>query len=1077
MVMPEGLPVDDLGLPATNSLVWRAATLAERLESVRVARGLPGALAHGAQGGLEPWARAFAAGDLAALERRLAWDGVDATVAVRALSDEPSPLRDSSWTRWLTRFLESARDCAGDLGTRAWDIEVASATPAPEPPFIEAWIPILRAARRELAGRAVGGVRWLSPEAARGLETHLVRQVSAIGELALFDAFEERRGRTGDRAGSRYAGFIGELMSGGWAGVFSRFPVLARHLSRLAQEWVDCVAELVAHLEADRDAIGAAFGRPADRVVQIAAGLSDRHSRGRAVSKLVFASGLSLAYKPRDVALEAAFSSLLTWLDRSGLDSAPPSPRILSREGHGWVEWIERGDFHSDDAVRIYYRRAGSLACLVYVLGGVDLHGENIVASAGGPVVVDAEMLLQPVPGTSAPPGDRAGEAGHEPVATSCLLPGLVSLVHVDAAGLASDIGGLQPAGPRASAIGRRRWHDLRSDGLHFTLERVVTPALANDVVLGGVPQRPAAHAAAILAGFTDTYRFLIRHRAALLADNGPFAGFAACGTRVLFRPSDQYGALQYILASPKYQRRGVDRSLAIETLARVFCREEARPRLWPLLRDEQRSLEALEIPRQVVAADATTIVAANGEPVDGFIACSGHETARRRLRGMGDDDLDAQIDELRAALSDDSAVAVRQDPAVTRETGADDDSTAAGGHLVQAAEAIAAALMARSRPDDGGRPEWPACGGRLDLYSGSSGILVFLAALASVAPSARWREAARRAGGAVCRAALVEDAGPLGIGACSGRPSVVYAATLAGRWLDDPALSGAALTLARRIPHAAIDDDLLLDVEGGCAGALLALLAVVESGDADDLLGLCRRCAHRLIGHQLRVGAERGAWPAGVDGRPRPGFAHGAAGIAYALARWHVHEPDPRVIEAVRSAWAYERRVFSTSGGTWPTTRSDGSRLVMAAWCHGAPGIGLARACAPAEVADVEVAAEIAAALSQTRLAPASRLDHLCCGNLGRADVMLTVGIRTGNRAWVDSGRELAGAVAERVRSQGRHGMRGAGFNRGASVPGFFQGLAGIGYQLLRASSPSTLPSVLAFDSPPAHHRRHISR
>jgi lantibiotic modifying enzyme len=289
--------------------------------------------------------------------------------------------------------------------------------------------------------------------------------------------------------------------------------------------------------------------------------------------------------------------------------------------------------------------------------------------------------------------------------------------------------------------------------------------------------------------------------------------------------------------------------------------------------------------------------------------------------------------------------------------------------------------------------------------------------------------------------------------------------------------LSRWAATLARGIPGTAIDEDRLLDVADGCAGALLTLLAAAESGGEPSLLGLCRRCVDRLLGCQLRDGADRGAWPAGGDGRPRPGFAHGAAGIACALARWLAHEPDPRVIEAVRSAWAYERRVFSSSGGTWPTTRSDGSRLLMAAWCNGAPGIGLARACAPAEVVDADVAAEIAAASSQTRLAPASQLDHLCCGNLGRADVMLTVGLRTGNRAWVDSGRELAGAIADRVLSQGRHGMRGAGFTRGASVSGFFQGLAGIGYQLLRASSPSTLPSVLAFDSPPAHHRRHISR
>ena len=74
--------------------------------------------------------------------------------------------------------------------------------------------------------------------------------------------------------------------------------------------------------------------------------------------------------------------------------------------------------------------------------------------------------------------------------------------------------------------------------------------------------------------------------------------------------------------------------------------------------------------------------------------------------------------------------------------------------------------------------------------------------------------------------------------------------------------------------------------------------------------------------------------------------------------------------------------------------------------------------------------------------------------------------------RTWVDSGLTMTKAVAARVLSQGRLGMRGRGFHWGAPAPEFFQGLAGMGYQLLRASSPSVLPSVLAFEPPPARRR-----
>ena len=61
--------------------------------------------------------------------------------------------------------------------------------------------------------------------------------------------------------------------------------------------------------------------------------------------------------------------------------------------------------------------------------------------------------------------------------------------------------------------------------------------------------------------------------------------------------------------------------------------------------------------------------------------------------------------------------------------------------------------------------------------------------------------------------------------------------------------------------------------------------------------------------------GPDTGAWPAGTDARPRPGFAHGAAGIALALARWAARRPDRALTDAVAAAWAYERRMFCDYG------------------------------------------------------------------------------------------------------------------------------------------------------------------
>ena len=305
------------------------------------------------------------------------------------------------------------------------------------------------------------------------------------------------------------------------------------------------------------------------------------------------------------------------------------------------------------------------------------------------------------------------------------------------------------------------------------------------------------------------------------------------------------------------------------------------------------------------------------------------------------------------------------------------------------------------------------------------------------------------------------------GVGGCSGRASVAYAGTLAGWLADDAAGVARALDYAVAIPREAIDADLFLDVEKGVAGALLALIAIHAVQPDERLEARAALCASRLLATQMRDGPDAGGWPAGTDARPRPGFAHGAAGIALALSRWAVRHPGRALGDAVSAAWAYERRMFADYGRTWPTVRGDGGRQTMTAWCHGAPGIGLARACTPAGLTDAEVPREIETAMLETITAPISHLDHVCCGNLGRAEVLLATGLKTGRDEWVSRGRAAIEAVAGLILAGGRDAMRGQGYQRGAADPGFFQGLAGIGYEMLRGHSPGIMPSVIAFDSP----------
>ena len=90
--------------------------------------------------------------------------------------------------------------------------------------------------------------------------------------------------------------------------------------------------------------------------------------------------------------------------------------------------------------------------------------------------------------------------------------------------------------------------------------------------------------------------------------------------------------------------------------------------------------------------------------------------------------------------------------------------------------------------------------------------------------------------------------------------------------------------------------------------------------------------------------------------------------------------------------------------------------------------------------------------------------VDHPCCGNMGRAELLLSAGQRLARPELEEAARANAWRVVSRAERTGGfilHPM----LPREVYNPGFFQGTAGIGYELLRMARPDLLPSVLLWE------------
>lgn len=250
-----------------------------------------------------------------------------------------------------------------------------------------------------------------------------------------------------------------------------------------------------------------------------------------------------------------------------------------------------------------------------------------------------------------------------------------------------------------------------------------------------------------------------------------------------------------------------------------------------------------------------------------------------------------------------------------------------------------------------------------------------------------------------------------------------------------------------------------------GAAGAILGLLALHAWTGNDEPLERAVACGRHLLARRVETSTGARAWS--IRGRtPLTGFSHGAAGIGYALVRLHGATGEADFLSAAREGFAYEAKLFDEEQGNWPdlrtiTSGSAGTRFA-ASWCHGAPGIGLSRleiVNEPAAYADVE------AAVRMTLAAGIKGPDGLCCGTLGRLELLLSAGLRLGRPDLAAAARRLASAVLARRQRTGALRLR-PGHTVEADSPGLFSGTAGIGYQLLRLNSPEHVPSVLLWHS-----------
>lgn len=254
-------------------------------------------------------------------------------------------------------------------------------------------------------------------------------------------------------------------------------------------------------------------------------------------------------------------------------------------------------------------------------------------------------------------------------------------------------------------------------------------------------------------------------------------------------------------------------------------------------------------------------------------------------------------------------------------------------------------------------------------------------------------------------------------------------------------------------------------DLITGVAGTVVSLLhgwRLTECGallDAACDYGaeLLRRADRAECGLSWRSPSEFG-----VPGRNLTGLSHGASGIAWALAELYGVTGDDRWRSAALDGFKYEAHYFESEKLNWPDFRypsADSGPRFAVAWCHGSPGMILARARCAQLLGAAHLATEATRAVPSVIEALADRAagstdQSLCHGTMGRVAALLSVGaagVAVPGDAEIT--RTLDFALLCHVR---RSVPWPSGATNGYACPGLMTGNAGIGHTLLRMAAPS---------------------
>lgn len=363
------------------------------------------------------------------------------------------------------------------------------------------------------------------------------------------------------------------------------------------------------------------------------------------------------------------------------------------------------------------------------------------------------------------------------------------------------------------------------------------------------------------------------------------------------------------------------------------------------------------------------------------------------------------------------------------------------------------------------------------DLYSGTSGIVLFLLELARATGDKTWLEEAS-AGADYLIATLPERLDPerAETGLYTGAAGIGFTLHRVHKETGDEKYRKAAVR-CRDLIHAAaqpagagVQWGVVTDIIAGAAGTGLYLLHAAREMDNPAARDLAVRAGLRLV--ELGI-PEAGGLKWRMDPEFRrlmPNFSHGTAGIAYFLATLHQETGRKEFLDAARAGARYLQSVANGQGDGCLVFHNEpeGKDLYYLGWCHGP--VGTARLWVRLHQIDGKAGwldwarkgakSILASGVPEQKTAGFWNNAGQCCGSAGVAAFFLDLAKLTGDDSYRTHARRAARDLLAHATATPGDGLKWVHAEHRVrpdytyAQTGYMQGAAGIGMLLLQMNA-----------------------